>query len=274
MFHLFWDEKSKADIGTMFAAKSHLNAFTVPRKPMQDVDATYEFLEKYTKALIIAKFNDIRAELTEDQLDGSEKGRDEITGKLLDEFIFPGIESADDTSDDVFTCEVCYAVFPDLKGVRNHTKRVHEVEKETKFDCSFPGCRTKCTTMETLQMHLKVAHHHELKLTQEYETHKCDVCGKSYKKEGGLARHKQTVHAHRDAKAKRSTVDHIYRYSSCAAGIGLLAMSFNESRKNGDGNRIISLYKYLLLLYKLDGRDKYTYYTMQLLQQVIELLPE
>ena len=43
--------------------------------------------------------------------------------------------------------------------------------------------------------------------------------------------------------------------------------------KHGDGERIIRLYKFLLLYFRLEHRTKYSYYTLYTLCQVHQLLP-
>ena len=68
--------------------------------------------------------------------------------------------------------------------------------------------------------------------------------------------------------------DFLMRYTCNALALGLLAMNFNDARKNADGERLIRLYKVVFLLYRLHGRTKYAYYTFQLLCQVYYLLPQ
>ena len=63
-------------------------------------------------------------------------------------------------------------------------------------------------------------------------------------------------------------------YSRSALALGLFVLNFNDARKYGDGERVIRLYKFLYLLFRVDGRTKYAYYAFQLLCQVFYLLPE
>ena len=52
-----------------------------------------------------------------------------------------------------------------------------------------------------------------------------------------------------------------------------MAKNFIDARKHGDGKRIIRLYKFLLLYFKIDHRKKYAYQSLHLLAQVSFLLP-
>ena len=110
--HLFYDEASASDIGTMHAARCHLNARNVPKKAMQDVDATYEFLQQYIKALVITMWKEIKptTEYTE-----SVNGMDCILDKMVDTFIIPGIE-IEETTDDIFTCPTCQKKYKTITG--------------------------------------------------------------------------------------------------------------------------------------------------------------
>eukprot|EP00112_Aurelia_sp_Birch-Aquarium-sp1_P020421 Seg5264.1 transcript_id=Seg5264.1/GoldUCD/mRNA.D3Y31 product="hypothetical protein" protein_id=Seg5264.1/GoldUCD/D3Y31 len=71
-----------------------------------------------------------------------------------------------------------------------------------------------------------------------------------------------------------SDKDFILAYSRSALLLGLMACNFNEARKYGDGGRLLNIYKYLFLLFRLEGRTKKALYTFQLICQVQYLLPE
>ena len=58
-----------------------------------------------------------------------------------------------------------------------------------------------------------------------------------------------------------------------ALALGLLAKDFVSARKMGDGKRIIRLYKFLLLYFKLESRSKYSYYSLYTIMQAFHLLP-
>lgn len=59
IWDLLYDTSSTGDIGTLYQARTFLNARSVPSKPMKDVNACEELLLKYSEALIIAAFEDV-----------------------------------------------------------------------------------------------------------------------------------------------------------------------------------------------------------------------
>ena len=80
--------------------------------------------------------------------------------------------------------------------------------------------------------------------------------------------HKKTGHSeHTDSS------DGVRNYCSNALTLCYLAKNFLDARKRGDGERVCRLYKHLLLYFKLDGRTKYSFQTLQLLSQLNFLLP-
>eukprot|EP00794_Sanderia_malayensis_P012429 gene12429-13714_t len=116
-------------------------------------------------------------------------------------------------------------------------------------------------------------------------SYKCKDCGKVYVKEACTKRHAKTDHVGTNLEhdeefiammVKKSAVvkqmphdvppeecvaehdgkNFVLQYWQCALFLGLLAYTFNEARKCGDGKRLITLYKYLFLLFKLEGGDE------------------
>ena len=65
----------------------------------------------------------------------------------------------------------------------------------------------------------------------------------------------------------------VYDYACEALGLGLLIMDFKDAVREGDGNRIMSLWKYLLLLFKASGRKNYAIEALTLLSQYSIILP-
>ena len=59
IWHLLYDKNSTGDICTLYAAKNLLNATNVPLEPMDDVDASIDFLTEYTKAIVLAAFGEL-----------------------------------------------------------------------------------------------------------------------------------------------------------------------------------------------------------------------
>ena len=86
---------------------------------------------------------------------------------------------------------------------------------------------------------------------------KCDICGHNFKNIPNLRKHRKTKHLHE--RATDRTEDNVFNYSKNALAMSYLFKDFLDARKHGDGQRVIRLYKFLLLYFKVDGRTKYAY---------------
>ena len=62
-------------------------------------------------------------------------------------------------------------------------------------------------------------------------------------------------------------------YTKNALALCYIARNFQDVRKLGDGDRIIRLYEFLLIYFKIDGRTKCAYQYLHLLAQISCLLP-
>ena len=65
----------------------------------------------------------------------------------------------------------------------------------------------------------------------------------------------------------------VYDYACEALSLGILIIDFKDAIKEGDGDRILSIWKYLMLLFKASGRKKYAIEALTLLSQYFILLP-
>ena len=80
--------------------------------------------------------------------------------------------------------------------------------------------------------------------------------------------------AEKDTKKKQSqSEDGIYNYACRILGMNLMARNFHDASREGDGERLIRCWKFLLLHFKSDGRIKYSVEAFHLLAQVNALLP-
>ena len=107
--------------------------------------------------------------------------------------------------------------------------------------------------------------------------YECQHCNKTYKRVKSLRNHIQKKHnevtnQHQGIQAS-SSEDGVLNYACNALSLGLIARSFVDARQHGDGRRIMRLYKFLLLFFKLEGRTKYSYYSLYTLAQAFYLLP-
>lgn len=69
------------------------------------------------------------------------------------------------------------------------------------------------------------------------------------------------------------SVGTVYDYACEALGLGLLIMDFKDAVREGDGDRVLSLWKYLLLLFKASERKNYAIEALTLLAQYSVILP-
>lgn len=102
----------------------------------------------------------------------------------------------------------------------------------------------------------------------------CHHCSKSYKTTQGLKNHIRSKHSDQQTETPTTTQDQdaVFNYSCGALSLCLIARDFSDARKHGDGERIIRLYKFLMLYFKLAGKTKYAYYSLHLLAQTHCLL--
>ena len=66
--------------------------------------------------------------------------------------------------------------------------------------------------------------------------------------------------------------DNVYNYHKAKLCYGFVLADFNDAIREGDGERVISLYRILLLIYKSHCCIKYAYTTLMLLVKITALL--
>eukprot|EP00112_Aurelia_sp_Birch-Aquarium-sp1_P016473 Seg3738.2 transcript_id=Seg3738.2/GoldUCD/mRNA.D3Y31 product="hypothetical protein" protein_id=Seg3738.2/GoldUCD/D3Y31 len=105
--------------------------------------------------------------------------------------------------------------------------------------------------------------------------YKCKFCGKLYKRIKSYRKHIADKHSEQlpSTSQGQQQEDGALNYTCNALALGLLAKDFVSARKMGDGKRIIRLYKFLLLYFKLESRSKYSYYSLYTIMQAFHLLP-
>ena len=68
-------------------------------------------------------------------------------------------------------------------------------------------------------------------------------------------------------------IDHVNQYQKALFTINLFIRNINDAIKEGDGPRLISTYKFVMLYFKATGHSKYAYSATKLLYR-IRLQPE
>lgn len=112
-------------------------------------------------------------------------------------------------------------------------------------------------------------------LSSQAPQFQCTYCPKNYKSKNGLRRHITSKHGAQQGKSRSTTSseastdqDHLFNYARSAVSMGLLAMNFTDARRLGDGERLMRIYKFLLLHFKAAGKTKYSFHVLRLLAQV------
>ena len=100
--------------------------------------------------------------------------------------------------------------------------------------------------------------------------YQCFFCDKTYKKIKSLRKHIQSVHKN---SKNTNQEDCLQNYTKKTLNLCYIARNFQDARKYGGGDRIIRLYKFLLIYFKIDGRTKCAYQYLHLLAQISYLVP-
>lgn len=112
----------------------------------------------------------------------------------------------------------------------------------------------------------------------------CTECGKTYFYKRARDNHLSCVHnivtnepdvEHLKLvkKVKEIKEDYVYNYACVRLSLGMLILNFNDAVKEGDGARIVRCWKYMLLLFKGHGHNKYALAALQLIAFTQAILP-
>jgi len=104
---------------------------------------------------------------------------------------------------------------------------------------------------------------------------KCQFCGRQYKRPKALKTHERAVHGHDPSTqdtGQQDDQDSVYNYTRCTLLLGLMRMNQNDAIHMGDGGRLMRLYKYMYLFFKLSKKPKYAYGILETVTQVNCLL--
>ncbi|XP_072166071.1 uncharacterized protein [Diadema setosum] len=118
-------------------------------------------------------------------------------------------------------------------------------------------------------------------MRMEEQLFHCSVCEKKYVSRQGLLKHRRNVHHgvptnKPDHDIPSNKPDHgvsvmqdgVLNYAKCALGMCMIALNFNDARQMGDGDRLIRLYKLMMLHCKVSNKPKYSFQMLRLLAQV------
>ena len=94
IWSILFNPKSAGDKGALYSAKNFLNAKNVPVNPMHDIDATFDFIQQYTEALVIAVYEEIKIkhQLNMSKLpDEQEVAMDFVLEEIVSGLVMPSI---------------------------------------------------------------------------------------------------------------------------------------------------------------------------------------
>ena len=116
----------------------------------------------------------------------------------------------------------------------------------------------------------------EIDLNSTVVEHKliCRYCGKEYARPTYLKKHEEKKHGHLGTSDDENNTgeDYVYNYTHQVLVLLLLQMNHNNAINLGDGARVVRLYKFFYLYFKISSCPKYAYATLELLAQVNGLL--
>ena len=233
---------------------------------MDGIDACLDFLKQYTEALSLALFDQL-VEDGEGQMPLNFESLQEIIGQMTSKLL-PTIQ-AEGVGNYVF--HICYRKFKSYPSFVKHKKSHTGKQLE---QCSM--CIKSFKSKKALTDHYLVIHSF---LDPKGQTgFFCELCSKEFKRESGLLKHNTNFHPeekldNEDEENEDEDVDMVTKYSTSAMFAGLLVLAFNKSRQAGDGERILRLYKYMLLFFDISGKTKYKLYTLHTIAQCNVLLP-
>ena len=125
---------------------------------------------------------------------------------------------------------------------------------------------------------------HQANQPRQKKVYLCRCCNKSYVYKKCLDRHEKKEHPEfeqptelktteiHDSKSIREKDDCIYNYACARLGLGLLLHNFDDSVREGDGERTLRCWKFLMLIYKCYNHTKYAVAALQLLANVNAML--
>ena len=157
-------------------------------------------------------------------------------------------------------------------------KSLDDQPSKNQYECPASNCDETTYIINTITKFIEehVVHQiPETNIPSVPENLHCQVCGKKYVLIHALRKHERKIHGIEEILEPSSTEptqDHLYNYTHQLLILLLLRENHNNAIKLGDGARVLRLYKYFMLFFKVSSCPKYAIAMLHLQAQVNCLL--
>ncbi|XP_063046921.1 uncharacterized protein LOC134440748 isoform X2 [Engraulis encrasicolus] len=228
--HKIFFKESAKDHGTLYANMTKLRCSTAKSGPRSAFNAYRDFVIKDTTALFLAAVME-------------HLGLQHVTDcpeSLIPQHIKEASPEDRRTWLDYLVVEVVdkYVLLPDIEEVAEAASKELSATsiQKNEFPCRMEGCSRMFTYPKSRQSHELKMHN----LTMPTDA---------------------TPTSHTD-------IDHRFEHSTARLGFGFILLDFLDAVKEGDGERLMRLYRIALLFYKAYGHTNYAYSTFLLTVQL------
>ncbi|XP_078343148.1 uncharacterized protein LOC144628902 [Oculina patagonica] len=281
-FKLFFKRESASDVGSMCASMNRSGKTNAKQGPKVDYNAYKDFHDREFEAHVLASFMTFVGMKTIEEDPSKLSIPDQWQSKQEKKAWF----------DEVISNYLAHYVVDssDVPAVVEQVERLNQ-NAAGRYPCRAPNC-DKTYAYHSGRVRHETSTHPELLLPDTGPNDEMDsegyyrcrgVCGLVYKTKATRNNHEKKKHPNleiQDVPQEEeippiaSSQDYIFNYHKAKLCHGFVLADFNDAIREGDGERVISLYKILLLIFKTHHCIKYAYATLLLLVRICALLSE
>ena len=244
MYDILFKTTSSADVGTMCSNMNAVNQVNAKTKNVLDnFNYCKSFVKLETAAFITAAtmqyFNMV-----------------ELTDKA-ETFVPPTVLSDDKCKRRLW--------------LHQHVKKILQKFVMNEQELYYERVQTQVTEMNT-------------NTGQDKQSYVCSVCGKLYRYKKAKINHEKKVHSVDQieeqpgvlkvpvSKEPEKVVDARFNYACTRLSIGMLLFNFDDAVKEGDGERVIRCWKFMMLIFKAYNHTKYSFAALHMQISIKALL--
>ncbi|XP_063054510.1 uncharacterized protein LOC134448782 [Engraulis encrasicolus] len=235
-FKIFCTERSARDHGTLFANMNTVKCSNAKKGPHHAFNAYKEFVRKDTSALFIAAAMEVF---------GMENVEDVPKDLPQDIMSMTKQEQRTWLHDKVAKVVDRFVINADIANIFQGVSQASQPQQREEMSCREPGCQ------------------------RTFVYPKCRL--KHERKDHGLDFGEDTSHKE-EPTAKPPSCDYKKNHTEARLSFGLFLEDMQDAVREGDGERLIRLYRVALLYYRAYGRTQYAYSTLLLLIHVSAVL--